>query len=182
AEQQGAPTQPHRFFLHRRWAVAALLFISACITWEIHLLQDVSVPVKLLAIRQPTMMEAFDKTTGILANGIWTQTDDQDIAESLRWRLGQALRIKGLDETVQLIGKAHLHGISSQTLSLLFKVDDEDAIVFIDRVDQDQAQFMTEQRAGLNIYRRYLGEKFVLFEVTPHDVPKVIGKFYEAGI
>jgi hypothetical protein len=183
AEQRAtSPRQPYSIFMHRRWAAAAILFISACITWEIHLLQDVSLPIRLTAIRQPTMMEAYQRTTGLESRYFWANTDGQDLAETLRWNQGEVLRLKGMPETTKLIGKARLNGVSVLTTAALFEVEGQDVITFIDRAENDDARFMTEQQPGLNIFRRYLGEDFILFEISPYDMPKVVDKFYEAGI
>lgn len=189
ADQQATADQPRtHFFMHRRWAMAALLFISACIAWEVYLIQAVTlanIPPQAQILNRPSqptsLMGIYLNASGPNLRDIWTNTDSQNLAETFKWRQGQVLRFKDISPTTQLLGKGHMHGISKFTTAILFEVDDEDVVVFVDRAELDHARFMAEQHEGLNIFPRYLGE-LVIYEVTPHEMPQLLDKFYEAGI
>ncbi len=114
----------------------------------------------------------------------WRCENDEQFAQVTRDGLGVPVLVRPADGLF-VAGWRYTTGyeyvISSETLSLITRVDDEPVVVLLDtraRLDRERERKTLEAPSGaLNVFRRDLGE-IVLFELSRLETPSVLGSFY----
>lgn len=155
-------------------AVAALIGVAALGIWRFSGFFD---PVDDRYAPQPwRSLETVyrDKVaTGFQVD--WECKDDAEFSGTFRKRLGQHLLLAQLPPDVQSLGLAYCNSITPSTVFLLTRVDGREVIVFADRLSEDKPQPPTSP--DLKLFRREL-DTVVLYELTPHQEPRVLPHFY----
>ena len=105
----------------------------------------------------------------------WVCHDLNDFATYFAANLMQPLM---LHDPPKELGVSIVGGVSKRTLGFLQKVDERPVIVFVDRLDKDSPQTITDP--NLHVFRREVGN-LVLYEVTPFESPLFIERFYQPG-
>ena len=103
--------------------------------------------------------------------------DDVRFAETFDFRLGQSLALAELPANCQMLGISYPGGISRNTTAMLCTVDDENVLVFVDRVGEPGFEIATAGADDdLNVF---IEEKngLVFCEVTPLDSAQMIEHF-----
>ena len=126
--------------------------------------------------RQLALVDIYQKC---IADGFqpkWVCDDDQDFAETFQKRQGVPLLLKP-DAQEMMVGLSYLKGITSQTTTMLARIDDQPILVFVDSLARDTHPEQPSSGSGLKLFRQELGG-LVLYEITPLSEPLVLEHFY----
>ena len=152
-----------------------LVATAVALIWGI-LGWNMLVPPKVNEYQQLALHDIYQQSIEQGFEPDWVCKDDHQFAKTFQTRQGQALLLKSIPDG-EMVGLAYLQGLTSETTSMLARVEGKPIIVFIDRVDRDIQPDEPSKLSGLNLFRKEL-DGLVLYEITPLNEARVIDYFY----
>lgn len=179
AQRPGAAAgeaQPLRFRATpawRRFAVAAVLLLGVFGAWQMYRVFTTPSGVYDPGPRR-SLVQAYQATLDKGFHSDWTCRDDAEFAKTFFDQFGQMLSMNPpLPDNTKALGLEYYNILSRKTIGMLTRVEGEPAMIFIDRLENDDKTTVPPVEAGKHIFRRELGD-LVLYEVTPLDHPGLI--------
>ncbi len=110
----------------------------------------------------------------------WECDDDRDFAAFVHRRLKHGLMLAAAPSDVQVLGLTYGWTLSRKSVHLSAKVRGRGVVVFADRLDNADRVSPTPA-CKLRLFERRT-ERFVLYELTPFDEPRLLDLFYEVEV
>jgi hypothetical protein len=172
------PAPPGRKYASRSaLRIAAAIALAAVAVWRLYGW------ISPRAARDPYAPQAWRSLETVyrdkLADGFtvdWECKDDAEFQRTFRTRLGQPLLLATLPANIRSLGLGYCNSISERTVFLLARVDGQEVIVFVDRLDQDKPQ-PSPSDAKLRLFRREI-DKLVAYELTPLPEAQVLDSLF----
>jgi hypothetical protein len=165
----------------RRFAVAAMLIAGAYGAWAAWSYFDRPPdeewkPPEITAA--PATLDEIYLARAKNWRAAWRCENDQEFADTFANRFEQPLLMRQPDPSakIEALGLDYGRAISPSTVYLLANIEDKKALVFIDRLANDQPQVLA-QGCGLHLHRREL-PPLVLYELSPLPQPQLLELFY----
>ncbi|MCG8507705.1 MAG: hypothetical protein MI741_00620, partial [Rhodospirillales bacterium] len=149
--------------------VALVALLTGVGYWQYHVNTRAAQP------RWQTMQAYFDQT---VASGFNPQAPDETdalFANACNERLGQAVMARTLPEESRLLGIDHTHILSTETVVLYAKVNEQPVLVFAERVDATRSA--QPMQGNLNRHQKQVGG-IMLYEVSRLENPQLLNHFF----
>jgi hypothetical protein len=169
----GLPEHSSTATVKNRRAIFAVLAASiawAIVGWKMYLQSNDD------GYQQVALADIYQKCVDNGFRPKWVCDDDREFAETFQRRQGSPLLLKTAAKDM-MVGLSYLKGITSQTTTMLARVDGEPILVFVDVLQRDTNPAQPAWSSGLHLFRQELAG-LVLYEVTPLDQPRVLSNFY----
>jgi hypothetical protein len=101
----------------------------------------------------------------------WICKDEREFVTTFWHKLGIGATLDPLPAGRQSLGLSFTPSVSPDTVGMLGRVDGAPVMLFVDRLDRDCAQTLSD--GGLKLFRREVGA-LVIYEVTPLDRPSLM--------
>ena len=168
--------------LRRRPLILAVTSLAAMLVWGVLGWQYLAGRSKVPHYNPNAPLATIYETQ--LANGFrpkWVCDNDREFASTFLTRQGQGLLLRDMPEGSKMVGLTYCGGISRYTTTMLARVGDVPVMVFVDRISADTHPSLPPDEHTLHLFRKELGS-LVLYELTPHEQPRVMDYLYPAGV
>ena len=105
----------------------------------------------------------------------WVCEDDAEFARAFVEHFQVPLLLSSLPGDVEALGLAYAHVLSSETIYLLARVEDDPVLVFVDRMEARGGRPL-ESPAELHLFSKRLGD-LILYELTPRQEARLLDAF-----
>lgn len=164
--------QNGRVVARRRWLQAGLL-AAAALAGVIAASQFLG-DSKLKPFFQPRpVVDIYHEAVASGFEPYYECHDDARFAATFRQRQGMVLHLAAMPAGTGMLGLSYPGGMSRDTTAMLCKVDDKPVMVFVDRVENDQAIAGENKDPELRIERE-VRDGLVFYEVAPKGSPSVL--------
>lgn len=166
--------------LRGAWVAAAALLIGCGIL--LGLLSRTRHPEMVYApeIQRSTFQAIHERLVDRGYTPEWVCPPGPKFAMCVYWRLGQTLLVSHTPPGVELLGWTYAPSLSPETMVLLTRVDDRPVTVFVDRLEVDTSQQLTDSQ-GLRLFRRQVHD-LVAYELSEGPQPVILPLLFEPPI
>ena len=159
----------------RRLSWIAGLAAAASIAWIVFSLRPDDAPRPAPFFEPTSVAQLYHE---VVANGFepyYECRDDARFAAVFAKRQGTPLRLLPMPAGSQMLGLSYPGGLSRNTTAMLCMIDDQPVMVFVDRLERDQAAASIRDHAAspINVFR-IVRDGLVFYEVSPFDVARAI--------
>jgi len=160
----------------RRVALAAMLLLGA---YGVYATWTFVMPKRAgYSHTQPwrAPMEVYQDTIAAGFKPAWVCKDDEEFIRSVRNTVGQRFAVRNDDPSVRVLGVAYSNTISPVTLLVLAVVDEQPAMLFVDRLRADRP--LPEPTSDAIGWHRHEFGELVVYELSPVRDARVLPLVY----
>lgn len=179
-----SPRRPAKTWLRPKVAaIAAIILVGiGCGMWALSGYLFPSEPpytgATYLIHRAPTTIAA--EYHALVKGGFkpeWVCRTQGQFAQTFQTNLGEPLLFDDASPAIKMVGLSYANVLSEHTIVFLGTIDGAQALVFVDRLQNDRPQTLPDD-SGLHLFREQVGG-LVLYEVTPLDKPSLLKGFHQ---